>query len=56
MTMIDLLARIKQTFDRSDNTTEAEMKIYEERSLLVIDDIIGSEQPSEWGSTKIRES
>jgi DNA replication protein DnaC len=53
MTMIDLLARIKQTFDRSDNTTEAEvMKIYEEVPLLVIDDM-GSEQPSEWGSTKI---
>ena len=53
MTMIDLLARIKQTFDRSDEATEAEiMKIYEEVPLLVIDDI-GSEQPSEWGSTKI---
>lgn len=53
MTMIDLLARIKQTFDRSDNATEAEvMKIYEEVPLLVIDDI-GSEQPSEWGSTKM---
>jgi DNA replication protein DnaC len=53
MTMIDLLARIKQTFDRSDNATEADiMKIYEEVPLLVIDDI-GSEQPSEWGSTKI---
>ncbi len=53
MTMIDLLARIKQTFDRNDNATEADiMKIYEEVPLLVIDDI-GSEQPSEWGSTKI---
>ena len=53
MTMIDLLARIKQTFDRGDNATEADvMKIYEEVPLLVIDDI-GSEQPSEWGSTKI---
>lgn len=53
MTMIDLLARIKQTFDRSDKATEADiMKIYEEVPLLVIDDI-GSEQPSEWGSTKI---
>jgi DNA replication protein DnaC len=53
MTMIDLLARIKQTFDRSDEATEAEiMKIYEEVPLLVIDDI-GSEQPSEWGTTKI---
>ncbi len=53
MTMIDLLARIKQTFDKSDGATEAEvMKIYEEVPLLIIDDI-GSEQPSEWGSTKI---
>lgn len=53
MTMIDLLARVKQTFDRSDNATEADiMKIYEEVPLLIIDDI-GSEQPSEWGSTKI---
>jgi DNA replication protein DnaC len=53
MTMIDLLARIKQTFDKSDNATEADvMKIYEEVPLLIIDDI-GSEQPSEWGSTKI---
>jgi len=53
MTMIDLLAKIKQTFDRSDDATEAEiMKIYEEVPLLVIDDI-GSEQPTEWGSTKI---
>jgi len=53
MTMIDLLAKIKQTFDRNDEATEAEiMKIYEEVPLLVIDDI-GSEQPTEWGSTKI---
>jgi len=53
MTMIDLLARIKQTFDRNDEATETEiMKIYEEVPLLVIDDI-GSEQPTEWGSTKI---
>ncbi len=53
MTMIDLLARIKQTFDRSDSATEAEiMKIYEDIPLLVIDDI-GSEQPTEWGITRI---
>ncbi len=53
MTMIDLLARIKQTFDRSDNATEAEiMKIYEDVPLLIIDDL-GSEQPTEWGTTKI---
>jgi len=53
MTMIDLLARIKQTYDRSDEATEADiMRIYEEVPLLVIDDI-GSEQPTEWGSTTI---
>lgn len=54
MTMIDLLARVKQTFDRIDfNNTEADiMKIYEEVPLLVIDDL-GSEQPTEWGATKI---
>lgn len=53
MTMIDLLARIKQTFDRSDGATEAEvMKIYEDIPLLIIDDL-GSEQPTEWGITKI---
>lgn len=53
MTMIDLLARIKQTFDRSDEATEADiMRIYEEIPLLIIDDI-GSEQPSEWGTSKI---
>ena len=53
MTMIDLLARIKQTFDKHDEATEAEiMRIYEEVPLLVIDDI-GSEQPTDWGSTKI---
>jgi len=53
MTMIDLLARIKQTYDRSDEATEADiMRIYEEVPLLVIDDI-GSEQPTEWGATTI---
>lgn len=53
MTMIDLLSRIKQTFDRSDEATEADiMRIYEEVPLLIIDDI-GSEQPTEWGISKI---
>lgn len=53
MTMIDLLARIKQTFDRADDATEADiMRIYEDIPLLIIDDI-GSEQPTEWGITKI---
>ena len=53
MTMIDLLARIKQTFDRPGEATEAEiMRIYEEVPLLIIDDI-GTEQPTTWGITQI---
>lgn len=53
MTMIDLLARIKETFDRNDAATEADvMRIYEEVPLLIIDDI-GTEQPTEWGLSKI---
>lgn len=53
MTMIDLLAKIKNSFDTGENATEADiMKLYEEIPLLIIDDI-GSEQPTEWGSTRI---
>lgn len=53
MTMIDLLGRIRQSFDRQDGASEAEiMRVYEEVPLLVIDDL-GSEQPTEWGMTKI---
>lgn len=53
MTMIDLLAKIKNSFDTEEQATEAEiMKLYEEIPLLIIDDI-GSEQPTEWGSTRI---
>lgn len=53
MTMIDLLAKIKNSFDTSEDTTEAEiMKLYEDIPLLIIDDI-GSEQPTEWGITRI---
>lgn len=53
MTMIDLLAKVKSSFDRDEAATEAEiMKLYEEIPLLIIDDI-GSEQPTEWGITHI---
>lgn len=55
MTMIELLGRIKQTFDNSEAGSEAEiMRIYEDVPLLIIDDI-GSEQPTEWGISKIYE-
>ena len=53
MTMIDLLAQIKRTFDRGGSATEAEiMRLYQDVPLLIIDDL-GSEQPTEWGSTAI---
>lgn len=53
MTMIDLLAQIKTTFDRADGATEAEvMRLYEDVPLLIIDDM-GTEQPTQWGITKI---
>ncbi len=53
MTMIDLLSKIKNSFESGGEATEAEiMKLYEEIPLLIIDDI-GSEQPTEWGSTTI---
>lgn len=53
MTMIDLLGRIKSSFDTGKGATEAEIiKLYEEIPLLIIDDI-GSEQPTEWGITQI---
>ena len=55
MTMIDLLARIKDSFSKSGEFSEAEiLRAYEEVPLLIIDDI-GSEQPTEWGSSKIFE-
>lgn len=53
MTMIDLLAKIKNTFDTSENATEAAMmRLYEDVPLLIIDDM-GSEQATEWGITRI---
>lgn len=57
MTMIDLLTKIKSTFDTASKDSGAEteesiMRIYETVPLLIIDDI-GSEQPTEWGSAKI---
>lgn len=53
MTMIDLLARIKQTFDRDESIHEREViATYRDIPLLIIDDL-GSEQPTEWGITNI---
>lgn len=53
MTMIDLLAKIKATFDRGGGASEADiLRIYKDVSLLIIDDM-GTEQPTDWGLSKI---
>ena len=53
MTMIDLLARIRETYDSRGEGTEAQvMRLYADVPLLIIDDL-GSEQPTEWGCTTI---
>lgn len=52
MTMIDLLARIRETYDRQDATEAQVMRLYQDVPLLIIDDL-GSENPTEWGSTMI---
>lgn len=55
MTMIDLLDRIKQTFEKQKQwgVTEAGvMKVYKEVPLLIIDDM-GKEPATEWAVSKI---
>lgn len=55
MTMIDMLARIRDTYDRAraEGTSEAQiMKLYADVPLLIIDDL-GSEQATDWSSTTI---
>lgn len=47
MTMIDLLLKIKSSFQSKEQTEEQILKIYEDCSLLVIDDL-GKEKPTEW--------
>lgn len=55
MTMIDLLDRIRETYQERMQYGEDEAAIldkYQNVPLLIIDDI-GSEQPTEWGISKI---
>lgn len=53
MTMIDLLSKIKATFDRGGGASEADiLRIYKDVPLLIIDDM-GTEQPTDWGLSKI---
>ena len=52
-TMIDLLARIKTTFDETGGATDREItELYETVPLLIIDDL-GSEQQTEWGVARV---
>lgn len=53
-TMIDLLAKIKSSFEhRAGSASEEDiLRIYKTADLLIIDDI-GKEQPTEWALAKI---
>lgn len=52
-TMIDLLAKIKDSFDRKAGASEEDiLRLYKTCDLLIIDDL-GKEQPTEWALTKI---
>jgi DNA replication protein DnaC len=52
MTMIDLLSRIKRTFDRGDIEESDVLNLYKKVPLLVIDDM-GKEPPTEWAVSTI---
>lgn len=54
MTMIDLLDRIRETYKAAGSDVDEAyiLSQYEDVPLLIIDDI-GSEQPTEWGVSKI---
>ena len=52
MTMIDLLERIKRTYNRAGTDEGSVLKIYKTVPLLIIDDI-GKEPPTEWAISTI---
>ena len=55
MTMIDMLARIRDTYRRQSGASEANVvEIYEDVPLLIIDDL-GKEAPTDWGVQTIFE-
>ena len=47
MTMIDLLLKIKDSYNAKNLTEEQILNIYEDCALLIIDDL-GKEKPTEW--------
>ena len=52
MTMIDLLARIRKTFNREGVDESEVLSLYKKVPLLIIDDI-GKEPPTEWAISTI---
>lgn len=52
MTMIDLLARIRKTFNREGIDESEVLSLYKKVPLLIIDDI-GKEPPTEWAISTI---
>ena len=52
MTMIDLLARIRKTFNRDGADESTVLSLYKTVPLLIIDDI-GKEPPTEWAISTI---
>lgn len=52
MTMIDMLARIKATYDKREISEGEILRVYETVPLLIIDDM-GKEPPTDWGVSKI---
>ena len=47
MTMIDLLLKLKSSYRTDEENEEKVLKVYEDCSLLIIDDL-GKEKPTEW--------
>lgn len=52
MTMIDLLERIKKTYERNTDSESTVLNLYKQVPLLIIDDM-GKEPATEWGISKI---
>lgn len=53
VTLINLLAEIRNSYDLDNNVSEIEIiKLYKNVELLIIDDL-GKEKPSEWGLEKL---
>lgn len=52
MTMIDLLERIKRTYERNADSESTVLSLYKQVPLLIIDDM-GKEPATDWGISKI---